>query len=362
MEFYIIIYVILAIIAVIGCNKIKNQSILTAISFILIVCLQGLRWRTGTDWLPYENCFELSNKYQVPYVEFGYYIFNKIIRCFTNSYTIFLLIECCIVAICQCVFSKQFLVKNISATLLYFFATCIFPIRFTLATAIFLLSYKYIIERKLLKFLLVYIIASSIHQIIVLTLPLYFLCTRDFRAKTLLIIYLGCCGVGLMTELVFKNITDAVTLVFAYLPTFSQEKALAYLQESGESASFMSNFVSYINGLLFIGLFLYFKKKFKFNSVRYNVLLNIYVLGLSFSRLFLNTIPYLSRINLCTSGGFIIILLLILQKTNSSYRWLLTSILFLYFIVSYTAQINAYQDLYIHYYSIFSYVHRVHVY
>lgn len=54
-------------------------------------------------------------------IEIGYYYFNKIIRLFTDSYTVFLLIECTIIAICQISFAKQFSINNKAATLLYFF-------------------------------------------------------------------------------------------------------------------------------------------------------------------------------------------------------------------------------------------------
>lgn len=361
MSFYIVIYCLLAIVAIVGGYKIKNPSILSIFTFIMIVCFQGFRWRTGTDWIAYQECFEMSNTAQASYVEFGYYFFNRIIRFFSDSYTVFLLIECTAIAICQWIFAKQFFVKNIPAVLLYFFTGSIFPVRFTLATAIFLLSYKYICERNFVKFFIVYAIGASIHQIIALTLPLYFFGAKEYRAKSLFLIYAVCCGIGLMTDIVFKNLTDALSLVFAYLPTFSQEKALAYMQEVDESNPILAALASYINGGLFICLFLFLRKKFIFDK-SYNVLLNIYVLGLSFSRIFLSTIPYLARVNLCCAGGFILMLLLALQKTRPSYRWTFTSIFFLYLLISYIGKINDYPDLYIPYYSIFSSGHRIHVY
>lgn len=362
MDKYIGIYSLVGIISILGGYKIKKQSILTVFVFIMIVCFQGLRWRTGTDWTPYLECFELSNITKVSYVEYGYYLFNRIIRYFTDSYTIFLLIECSIIAICQWIFAIEFKVRNIPAVLLYFFSSSIFPVRFTLATAIFLLSYKYICERKFIKFAIIYVIASSIHQIIALTLPLYFLAAKEYKAKTLLVVYIVCCILGIMTDIVFKNLTEALSLIFIFLPTFSQEKALAYMQEVDGGNPLLAALGSYINGGLFICLFLFIRKKFKFSNPQFNTLLNIYSLGLSFSRIFLSTIPYLARINVCCSGGFILIILLTIQNVKSIHRWAFIALALAYIIIPYMGKIEEYQDLYLPYYSVFSSIQRLRVY
>lgn len=76
----------------------------------------------------------------------------------------------------------------------------------------------------------------------------------------------------------------------------------------------------------------------------------------------MNTVPYLARINLSCAGGFVLILLFIIQKTNPNYRWMLTLLLCLYTMISYIGGINAYEDLYLPYYSIFSTTERGVVY
>lgn len=361
MDLYILIYAVLTLIAIVGSYRLKNESLWTIISFVIIVSFQGFRWRTGTDWNPYLYFFENADDDQLN-IEIGYYYFNKIIRLFTDSYTVFLLIECTIIAICQISFAKQFSINNKAATLLYFFSTTIFPVRYTLATAIFLLSYKSICNRNLKQFLIFYIIACSIHQIIIVTLPLYFISAKQYNSKTLFIIYIISCALGLLSEFVLKNLTDALSFIYNYLPSFSQNKVSHYMNEYNEPLSLTSTLISYINGAIFIAIFIYFRSRLKVNKIQYNILLNIYVFGLSFSRIVLNTVPYLARINLSCAGGFVLILLFIIQKTNPNYRWMLTLLFCLYTMISYIGGINAYEDLYLPYYSIFSTTERGFVY
>lgn len=361
MVIYIFIYFLLFVIALLATMRVKNRDLLSILSLIIIVCFQGLRWKTGTDWTPYYDCFMVSDKYQVNYVEWGYYIINRCVRFFTDSYSVFLLIECAIISVCQWAFARQFFVKNVPAVLLYFFSGAIFPVRFTLAVSIFLLGYKFIFERKFLQFLIIYIIACSIHQILALTLPLYFIAHRTYNAKVLVCIYVICCCIGIMTDIVFKNLTNAVSLFLIYLPSFSQDKVLYYMQNSESTNSILSTLISYINGGLFIGLFLYLRRRCDDIS-RYNVLLNMYVFGLSISRIVLTTIPYLARINLCCSGGFILMLLLGIQNYKLKNRLICISLIFIYTFLAYSKQIELYPDLFKPYYSVLSSSNRLHVY
>lgn len=332
--------------------KVKRKIVFTIISFITIVCFQGLRWRTGSDWQAYLDCFEASKEYKVGYVEFGYYWYNKFIRLFTDSYTVFLLVQSTTIYGCIWKFANDFEAKNISVIMGVFLATNIFPVRFALACAIYLLGYRYIRDRNFFKFLIIYLLAVSIHQIIALTLPLYFIADKDYKSKTLWAVYGSCCFIGLLSEMVFGNLLQAFNLVFAYLPQFSQDKAEFYLNQENEARSIIMNLVSFINGGIFIFLFLKIREKNKSLS-GFNVLLNMYVFGLSLSRIFLNTIPYLSRINLCCTGGFPILLLIGIYKFKRL-RPVLVLIFAIYEYFSFMGQIEHYPELFLPYYSIFS--------
>jgi len=60
--------------------------------FIILVLFSGLRWNTGTDWMPYRQYFQDQNNSFLSF-EVGYVWLTSAVKTFTNSYTVFLLID-----------------------------------------------------------------------------------------------------------------------------------------------------------------------------------------------------------------------------------------------------------------------------
>lgn len=363
MYFYFFIFAILAIMALISHGRnARDQRYLGLLSAIIIVCFQGFRWRTGTDWDPYFDCFRFSDSYQVEYVEWGYYMFNKTIKAFTDSYTVFLLIQCSLIAYCYTKTSRFFNVNNVSLVLLYFFACTPFPIRYTMAVAIFMMSYKYIVERKFVKFCIFYALAAMCHQIVLLVLPFYFFCQKSLSTKIYLGIYFTCCAVGLTSEYIFKNLLQAANLIFNYLPEFSQTKMNAYMVESEEERTLVSTMISFLNGAFFIFTFTKVRDKHFADDNKYVVLLNLYVYGLCLGRLVIGAIPYLARVIACFSGGFVLMLYLgicsIKNRKSPYFRLLLQVVLlllfFIYSAIIYNTSLVQFEPVFVPYYSIFS--------
>ena len=199
-------------------------------------------------------------------------MFNRIIRIFTNSYTVFLLIQCGIIAYCTIKSSLYFNVTNISLVLLAGFASTPFPIRYTMAVALFFMAYKYIVERKFLKFMVVYILAVMNHQIVALTLPFFFFCHRSYSNKVYYVTYAVCCIIGLLSELVFSQMLQGALLIFNFIPEYSQNKLNAYMVEPQEGRSLLSNVISFLNGCFFILLFTKVKDKYFNGNSKYLVL------------------------------------------------------------------------------------------
>ena len=361
MLFYFFVFAVIAILALLSHGKSsRDQKILSIISAIIIVCFQGFRWRTGTDWEPYLNAFLRPEANREDY-EIGHYIFNKAIRLFTGSYTVFLFIQCSIVAICQLKVADYFKVKNGSLVMLMSFVTTPFPIRYTMAVSIFLLSYKYIVENKLIKFIICTLIAASIHQIVIVALPFYFITRRIYSTKILFVVYLSCCMVGLMTELVFTSFRDGMNMVIQLLPEFSQYKLNYYMDEMEAERTLSSIIISYVNGAVFIYLFTKLRYLRYKDDAKYNVLLNLYVFGLAFGRVAITALPYLSRAIACFSGGFILMSILginalhMKSKNNTTIIQSFTLFGFIiYMFMIYHRQLVYYYPVFVPYFSIFS--------
>lgn len=361
MFLYCFLFIMLAAISILSHRKsVRDQRVFTIISAIIIVCFQGFRWRTGTDWDPYLDCFLKPDDYKSDY-EFGYILFNKIIRYLTDSYTVFLFVQCSIVAFCQIRVARFFGVENGSLILFTGFVSTLFPIRFTLAVAIFTLSYIYIVRREIVKFLLCLTISVSLHQMVVVALPFYFFTYRFYSNRFLFIVYFTSCLLGLLGEFVFSHLFDALNLVFNYLPEYAQYKTNAYFIENEEERSLISIIISYVNGAVFIYLFTRIRDAFFPSNEKFNVLLNLYVFGLCFGRAIIGAIPYLARTIACFSGGFIIMLILAVNsmklrdKRNTLFlQYFLLIALIIYEFIIYYGHLVFYKPVFVPYYSIFS--------
>ena len=93
---YHLLFFLLAACCVVGLyTKPSQRNFLLFASACLIVLFQALRWRTGTDWLPYEEFFRSCISHPDSFeFEFGYAFLNRAVRSVTDSYTVFLFVEC----------------------------------------------------------------------------------------------------------------------------------------------------------------------------------------------------------------------------------------------------------------------------
>lgn len=354
----------------------KQRRLSVFIGSIAVILFQGLRWDRGTDWDTYYAYFQYSES--PPYFyEYGWWLINSLIRDFTGSYNLRLIVESSLIIYFSLRFAKYMGVKNLNAVVLAAFASCIFPVRFGIASAIVVNSYQYIVEKNFLKFVLLVLLASTIHIASILVLPIFFVPKKEFKTSILLLAYFGSIIVGYMSGAVLKALTDLSGLfLLGGLDGGLQEKVDGYL-EGGipdyASRSTLSIILSFISGYFFIVLFDYFRRKnYKKGSsisqsnastmatlitnkecYRYTVLYNMYVVGMCLNRIVAMTVPYLSRIGILISGGFSSLLLLGIER---KFKKNITFIYFIY-IVYLFIQLNSrlhgmYEKLFLPYNSI----------
>jgi hypothetical protein len=82
------------------------------LSLIALTLMLGLRWKTGTDWYPYLDLFQslsldLASLLDVYSYDIGYVFLNAVVRLFTDSYTVFLLINSAIAVTLVYVFIRR---------------------------------------------------------------------------------------------------------------------------------------------------------------------------------------------------------------------------------------------------------------
>lgn len=97
---YYCIFIVFFILFVLSDSKqfSRKTKALSCIGIAILTLFSGLRWETGTDWDAYYSFFEeISfgniNADKFYHFDFGYKVFNAVIKLFTESYTIFLLID-----------------------------------------------------------------------------------------------------------------------------------------------------------------------------------------------------------------------------------------------------------------------------
>lgn len=210
-----------------------TKKIFLLVVYSSILLLRGLRWDTGTDWLPYLSHFR--NPQSVNF-EFGYEFIVKAVRLVTKQYTWFLLvINGTILFIINRSLSLIGTNKGLFL-LLYFTGSALFPVRQHLAGALLFLVFAMIVKNSFktrLKLFNIFI-AFSIHLTALLGNILMLL---ESRSKWLvpMIGILSCLIIIVYQPFYFERIIKRYVFYSQYemgskeFPILSFTKALVFL-------------------------------------------------------------------------------------------------------------------------------------
>ena len=321
MEFYITIFIILLFFSLLEVF-IKKDIFIKSLywgtcSFLFI--LSFIRWETGTDWHSYYGYFQrvLQRPYEYDEFETGFRVLNYTIRSFTDEYTILLLLLGLILFSFQ---SKA--IKELSPLPL-FSLTCLFAsqvanilfIRQWIAVAILFYSIVYIKNKKFIPFLILVILATTIHR----SSFIFILSWWIFRAK----ISIKWMIIWLSLSILFSFIVQQLlnSLLGSFGSTVIQAKLNMYLNETynaevNEQHNFLFTLIRGVGNKLFvliISLFI-FRKRLK--DVEIRGLINIYWTG---ALLYFVTIP-ISLALMRFSFAFDIVYIILIAYIIKSFR------------------------------------------
>jgi hypothetical protein len=342
-----------------GANK-RTCHVLFSFNLFLFWALHAFRWTTGTDWMPYWDFFVTSkpfHEYFATQFEMGFALFNYLVGLFTKNYTIYLMIYSFILVFLY----KKIAINNGSyfcIVLLFFYATTIFPVRQILALAFVIYSYKYIIDRNFKLFLIFILIATSIHRTAIIFLPVYFISHYRFNNYILILFYITGVILGMMGVAVDWILNFVIKYALG-VDGVVVDKIKTYLisNESSERIGIVRFTFSMISNFIWIVLFLYYRKYIK--DKPYNVLLNIYFIGLFLNRLFVKSFPDVARISLFFSSSFILLIAMIICQMKPVNRKFFYVIISFYIFSQMMIILNGeYRDLFIPYVSVFSGIER----
>lgn len=187
----------------------------------LIMALRGYNVGTDTSGTYYEIYIKaLRNNSSVR--DMGYYVINKIaILLFENYRGVLILTSfiICFIAYKE-IFSES---KNPLLSTYLFYATNVYfismnMIRQSIATMIFIISIKYIKDRKFIKYLICILIATSVHTIAILYLPLYFIGSKKYDLKKIIPITLI---ISLLSKFLYKYVINILNSIDYFQDYFS---------------------------------------------------------------------------------------------------------------------------------------------
>ena len=273
-------------------KKLGNKTLEIACKimvFFIPFLVMALRYDVGQDYfytyVPVFESIRLFGNFEG--VEWGYILLNKIVLLFTQDYAGIFIVTTALF----CIFIYKAIMKsskNITLSFYILFGSCFFfyamnVTRQSIVITIFLYCIRYIKERKIFNYMLIILLASLIHKIALIFIPVYFVAYLKFNIKTLIIISVAI----LLGQAMIYNVIVQIT---------SGTKYENYI--TGRYSVTENSMISPIINLSTLLLCFYYKRKDEKNNQyddELNILTNIHIIGL-FCSLLLGTFPLASRI------------------------------------------------------------------
>lgn len=335
--------------------KIKGYPSFYKHAYLLVLCvvflLSMLRWENGTDWDSYYEYFSLvgvnpeSGDMEPGFTWLCHFNYNHL------NYTLHLGIMAFLCIVPVAIRVKLFSPFPIFALLIWFSVSFahMFPVRQTIAVSLFVYSWKYIQDRRLILFLCTIAVAAMFHATALITLPIYFLWDRYISAKVFVLVIVGVFALSMVSSQLFAN------LLYGVGGALFEEKLNTYMENADEAfGAAYSPMQVLIRGCInrsvyfFIPLFLLNAKR-KENAVM-NAIFNMYFYSFI---LFLMVTPLsvaLGRLTMFTDMAQLLLLPFVFTlRMNRINTMVIVVIMLLYLAIRFRGVVFNYEDLYIPY-------------
>ena len=275
----------------------KTRSFVLFVIMLFFSLVIGLRYNVGTDYMPYKDIYIMQ---YFPDVESGFALMNRILYWLGLPFSsIFIL-----VAFLQLYFfvkGVESINKKYLPLAIFFYFTTLYlflslnVLRQTLAFSILVYSIKFIVEKKIFKYVLTIFLASTLHKSALVLLPLYFIINNDWLLKHR-IVQLGVYILTFSFSLFFHDfiISNSNTVFYlvgygSYASNIDTLAEVSWAKEGGLGVYFFM--------ILDVWLIWYFTK---FKNVLTNksviCFYNLYFLGIIFANIIQGT--YFERMNI----------------------------------------------------------------
>ena len=352
METYLIIDILLLLSCFFEfCTKKTKQKVLF-LWMIFFTLFGGLRWETGGDWTLYKGYFDAAQwgsilSYQRwegdISIDPGYMFLSALVKTvFVDEYWCFILMIGFFAQYTYYRFSMEFSPKHPLMMYVLILGTGMNSYMFVrsgLSVVVCYWAYRYIRDRKLVRFLLVVITAGLIHKQVLLFIPLYWAVKWHFKWQIYVIGYLCCC----VTYLILKDYISLLIFALGDLGDVT-EKLQGY---TAEDTGIFGRQVSYGTwGMYFIMLciFLYMRKRFVLEKDDwYNCMLVGFFIIIASNTVFTEGMSTLGRIAAPYKPARTILVMMVVNQLLNNRRYWAKRFAIVFFLG--LAFLNIYKDV-----------------
>jgi hypothetical protein len=332
-------------------KKASLYLVLLLVLFMVLLC--GLRWETGTDWLPYYNQYN-SNEFRTDF-ESGYLLLVNFLSSNNFSYTEFLIISSFITVGLIALTINCFLGNRLLPFVLfyssYYLSSFLGSQRRIFAISLCCLSLVYIAKKKIFPFLLSVFLAGSFHLSGLFFLPAYFI----YHAKSFFSVF-------------FMAFIFAFLMLLAFVFICENNLIQEFERFGNKILEYSNDGFNYQNLLSLGGVKRIFFSLFFYYGLRKNALNPLYVGYLKlyfFGVLFYFITVLINPIFTILTSYYSIVEIFLISFFISGLRFknsLLVPILSIYLMLEIYSACTLYKDLYFPYISIFSNFQREVIY
>lgn len=277
MYLYIGVFVLLSAFSILEYID-RGRKIFFRLSIVLLALLAGLRYKTGYDYISYNNFFDrlthIKNIYDGSIdAEPGYLFFNYLIKNLGFNFSTFILIYSIVslflLGICL---TKSYPLPMLPLTYYYsrfFLVRDMGQIRSSIVSIIFLLSLPYFKNRQTVKVIVISLVGALFHSVSLFIIPAYFF-------------YLVF-GKITITKTITFLLLSTVTGVFFFFPSLYlfliPERYQGYLSGYYAQGAWILNPVFIMQVLILLGAILIVKQRTMVFKESFNLILVVYLLS-----------------------------------------------------------------------------------
>lgn len=290
MAVYVAVWAIVYVLSLIELANVEQKLVnfFLGVAFVVLLLFIGTRYETGPDIFNYRTFFSqiptlweaLTEypKYAYIPVEPFYMFVNAACKSLGMSFNGFLLLFSFLFILPVFKVTRMYSAMPLFSVMIYFYYgyfSGFSVIRQVIAAAIFFYSIKFIIDRKLGRYLLGILLASCFHITALILFPMYFLASRTYKAiNILLVVFLA---VILRQFGVFAVLSSIISQILSLSP-LSQLLLLKFTGYASTVSSFWGAIT--MEWLTLIIIVLFNRKAIEKATPHFNVFFNIFFIGI----------------------------------------------------------------------------------